>query len=90
MMNRTLRIPTTAAEVQKAVDHAASGEIVLLEDGGHVLAAVVPPEVAAAGADALSAAEDAADRLLGARLIAELEAGMETTRLNDLRRELAR
>ncbi|TMR92599.1 hypothetical protein [Nonomuraea basaltis] len=89
MRNRTLRIPATAAAVAEAINHAAAGEIVLLEQGGHVVAAVVPLEVAAAGVDALSAAEDVADRLLGKRLIAELDAGMATMRLSDLRREIA-
>jgi hypothetical protein len=89
MKNRTLRIPAAAAAVEEAIEHAVAGEMVLLEQDGTVVAAVVPYEVAAAGADALGAAADVADRLLGMRLIAELDAGMETMRLNDLRREIA-
>ncbi|MFI7111919.1 hypothetical protein ACIBK9_36795 [Nonomuraea sp. NPDC050227] len=89
MRNRTLRIPATAAAVQEAIDQAAAGEVVLLEQDGRLVAAVVPYEVAAAGVDLLNEAQDAADRLSGLRLIAELEAGMETMRLSDLRRELA-
>ncbi|MFB9201350.1 hypothetical protein ACFFV7_09130 [Nonomuraea spiralis] len=89
MRKRTLRIPATAAALQEAVEQAAAGEVVLLEDSGRLVAAVVPFEVAAAGVDALHEAGDAADRLRGQRLIAELGAGMETTRLGDLRRELA-
>ncbi|MEW9548145.1 hypothetical protein [Nonomuraea sp. NPDC050783] len=89
MRNRTLRLPATAAAVQEAVERAVTGEVVLLETGREVVAAVVPYEVAAAGMSALAATEDAADRLRGARLIAELRAGMETMRLGDLRREIA-
>ncbi|MEU5881996.1 hypothetical protein [Spirillospora sp. NPDC047279] len=90
MKSRTLRLPAGAAEVGQAIDQAAAGDVVLLEQEGRVAAAVVPYEVAIAGMDALSAAEDVADRLLGARLIAELNAGMETVRLDDLRREISR
>ncbi|MGW2143115.1 hypothetical protein ACWCOT_02320 [Nonomuraea bangladeshensis] len=84
-----MRIPATAAAVEEAVEQAAAGEVVFLETDREVVAAVVPYEVAAAGMDALRATEDAADRLLGTRLIAELSAGMETMRLGDLRREIA-
>ncbi|MEV4368774.1 MULTISPECIES: hypothetical protein [unclassified Nonomuraea] len=89
MRNRTLRIPATAAAVQEAIDQATAGEVVLLEQDGRLVAAVVPYEVAAAGVDLLNEAQDAADRRSGLRLIAELESGMETMRLGDLRRELA-
>ncbi|MER6577307.1 hypothetical protein [Nonomuraea sp. NPDC001023] len=89
MRNRTLRIPATAAAVQEAIDQATAGEVVLLEQAGRLVAAVVPYEVAAAGVDLLNEAQDAADRRSGLRLIAELESGMETMRLGDLRRELA-
>ncbi|MFI9589922.1 hypothetical protein [Nonomuraea sp. NPDC052265] len=84
-----MRIPATPAAVQEAIDQATAGEVVLLEQDGRLVAAVVPYEVAAAGVDVLHEARDAADRLLGLRLIAELGIGMGTTRLSDLRRELA-
>ncbi|MEW9533985.1 hypothetical protein [Microbispora sp. NPDC049125] len=89
MRNRTLRIPATAAAVEDAVEEAVVGGVVLLEQDGQVVAAVVPYAVAAAGLNALYAAEDLADRLLGRRLIADLQLGMETIRLDDLRREMA-
>jgi hypothetical protein len=89
MRDRTLRVPATAEEVEQAIGHATAGGVVLLEHGGHVVAAVVPYEVAIAGVDALNAEEDAADRLLGKKLIAELGEGLATMRLSDLRREIA-
>lgn len=50
-----------AAVPAEAVDAAEHGEVVYLTRNGETIAAVVPADVAAAGAAAIEALEDAAD-----------------------------
>ncbi|MER6947423.1 hypothetical protein ABT294_25655 [Nonomuraea sp. NPDC000554] len=90
MEYRMLRLPAGTGAIERAMDDAGAGEVVLVERDGRTVAAVVPYVVALAGVDALRASVDAADRVLGLRLIAELGMGLTAVRLNDLRRELAR
>lgn len=90
MENRILRLPATVEAVERAVEDAGAGEVVLVERDGRTVAAVVSHAMALAGEDALLAAADAGDRVRGLRLIAELGVEMATVRLNVLRRELAR
>ncbi|MGH3445999.1 MAG: hypothetical protein ACRDQA_25055 [Nocardioidaceae bacterium] len=77
------------AEVTR--DAAERGEVVYLTGPeGRRLAAIVPPEVAAAGAAAVEAYEDAADLATAEAALAEWEAdGRRSYRLADVDRELA-
>jgi hypothetical protein len=54
-------LPPHAPAPADAVDAAAGGEVVYLTRDGERFAAVVPPEVAAAGQAAVIALQDAAD-----------------------------
>ncbi|MFB6564872.1 hypothetical protein ACFCYH_39315 [Streptomyces sp. NPDC056400] len=90
MENRILRLPATVEAVERAVEDAGAGEVVLVVRDGRTVAAVVSHAMALAGEDALLASADAGDRVRGLRLIAELGVEMATVRLNVLRRELAR
>lgn len=54
-------IPLHAAVPAEAVDAAEQGQVVYLTRNGEPVAAVVPADVAAAGAAAIEALEDAAD-----------------------------
>ncbi|GAA5174094.1 hypothetical protein GCM10023321_77200 [Pseudonocardia eucalypti] len=54
-------LPPDSAAPAEAVKAAASGEVVYLTRDGRATAAIVPPDVAAAGAAAIQALEDAAD-----------------------------
>jgi hypothetical protein len=74
-----------------AHDAAERGQVVYLTDPqGRRLAAVVPADVAAAGAAAVEALEDAADHATAADALAEWEAdGRRTFRLDAVDTELA-
>jgi hypothetical protein len=85
--NYTLELSDTA-ELHRAVDDAADGEVVFLRRAHRIVGAIVPPEVAAAGMAALDAADHVADLSLGESLLADLRDGMETFPLSDLRGEL--
>lgn len=89
MKKYTLEMSETGTELRRAVDDAADGEVVFLRRARHIVGAIVPPEVAAAGMAALDAADQVADLAVGESLLAELRDGMETVPLSDLRRELA-
>jgi hypothetical protein len=57
----------------EAVDAAEHGEVVYLVRGGQQVAAIVPPNVAAAGAAAVEALEDAEDLRVALAVLAEDE-----------------
>jgi hypothetical protein len=84
----TLEMSDSGTELRRAVDDAADGEVVFLSRAHHIIGAIVPVEVAAAGMAALDAADQVADLSLGESLLAQLSDGMETIPLADLRREL--
>jgi antitoxin (DNA-binding transcriptional repressor) of toxin-antitoxin stability system len=54
-------LPPHAAVPAEAVDAAEHGQVVYLTRNGEPIAAIVPADVAAAGAAAIEALEDAAD-----------------------------
>jgi antitoxin (DNA-binding transcriptional repressor) of toxin-antitoxin stability system len=54
-------LPPHSSAPAEAVDAAEHGEVVYLVRGGQQVAAIVPPNVAAAGAAAVEALEDAED-----------------------------
>jgi hypothetical protein len=85
-----LPIDDTAALAGAAHDAAERGQVVYLTDPqGHRLAAIVPADVAAAGAAAVEALEDAADRATAEQALAEWEADdRRTFRLADVDAEL--
>jgi hypothetical protein len=83
-------IDDTAALAGAAHAAAERGQVVYLTDPqGHRLAAIVPADVAAAGAAAIEALEDAADRATAEEALAEWEADdRRTFRLADVDAEL--
>lgn len=54
-------LPPHSAAPAEAVDAAVDGQVVYLTHNGEPAAAIVPPDVAAAGAAAIEALEDADD-----------------------------
>lgn len=78
-------VPPNSGAPAQAVDEAAEGEVVYLTRGGETVAALVPPDVAAAGSAAVIALEDAAD-LRSAR--AAIREGGEPIPAEDLWAEL--
>jgi hypothetical protein len=54
-------LPPHSGAPLEAIEEAAGGEVVYLTRRGERVAAIVPPEVAAAGAAAVAALEDALD-----------------------------
>ena len=54
-------LPPHSPAPAEAVDAAEHGEVIYLVRGGQRVAAIVPPDVAAAGAAAVEALEDAED-----------------------------
>jgi hypothetical protein len=65
-------LPHSAAPAE-AVDAAERGAVVYLVRGGQWVAAIVPPDVAAAGAAAVEALEDAEDLRVALAVLAEDE-----------------
>jgi hypothetical protein len=86
-----LPIDDAAGMSGAAHDAAERGQVVYLTDTqGRRLAAIVPASVAAAGAAAIEALEDAADLATGQEALAEWEADERRTyRLADVDAELA-
>jgi hypothetical protein len=86
-----LPIDDAAALAGAAHDAAERGQVVYLTDAqGRRLAAIVPASVAAAGAAAIEALEDAADLTAAEEALAEWEAdGRRTYRLAEVDAELA-
>jgi len=75
-----LPIDDTTALVGAAHDAAERGQVVYLVDAhGRRLAAIVPADVAAAGAAAIEALEDAADLTTAEEALAEWEADHRRT-----------
>ena len=75
-----LPIDDDAALSHAAHDAAERGQVVYLTDAqGRRLAAIVPADVAAAGAAAVEALEDAADRATADEALAEWEADERRT-----------
>ena len=58
---RAFELPPHSAAPAEAVDAAVDGQVVYLTHNGAPAAAIVPPDVAAAGAAAIEALEDAED-----------------------------
>lgn len=88
MKKYTLEVSSGATQLQQAVEDAADGEVVFLSRSNRVIAAVVPPEVAAAGMAALDAADQIADLKTGKELAENLEEEKNLIKLADLRSEL--
>ena len=86
-----LPIDDTAALAGAAHDAAERGQVVYLTDPqGRRIAAIVPASVAAAGAAAIEALEEAADLAAGEEALAEWEADdRRTYRLADVDSELS-
>ncbi|HEX5293468.1 MAG TPA: hypothetical protein VFX25_31730 [Streptosporangiaceae bacterium] len=86
-----LPIDDAAAVAHAAHDAAERGQVIYLTDPqGRRLAAIVPADIAAAGAAAVEALEDAADRASAGDALADWEAdGRRTFRLADVDAELA-
>jgi hypothetical protein len=72
-------LPPHSSAPAEAVDAAEHGEVVYLMRGGQRFAAIVPPDVAAAGAAAVEALEDA-HRLVDAMPDDRLDAVSEVVR----------
>lgn len=58
---QAFELPPHSAAPAEAVDAAIDGQVVYLTHNGEPAAAIVPPDVAAAGAAAIEALEDADD-----------------------------
>ena len=71
-------VPPRAPVPPGAVEAAEGGEVVYLTRRGETVAAVVPPDVAAAGYAAVTALEDAADARAGREALARIKAGEAT------------
>ena len=86
-----LPIDDAAALADAAHEVAACGQVIYLTDPqGRRIAAIVPASVAAAGAAAIEALEDAADLAAAEEALAELEADdRRTYRLSDVEAELS-
>jgi antitoxin (DNA-binding transcriptional repressor) of toxin-antitoxin stability system len=71
-------VPPDSPAPADAVEAAVEGEVVYLTRRGRTVAAVVPVEVAAAGAAALTALEDAIDLREAREALARIQAGEPT------------
>lgn len=89
MKKYTLELADGPGVLERALTDAADGEVVYLRRSDRVVAALVPPDVAAAGMAAIDAAEQVSDLRLGESLLADLRDGMKVQPLAELRRELS-
>jgi len=77
-----------AGELEQLADAAATGEVIYLVRNGARVAAIVSTDVAAAGAAAVEALEDASDVAAARAALAEIEAGAQTIPADQLWAEL--